>query len=109
MDVFQLLRIASEEVIPWSEVKSTLAELIGDLKKLALRDKVRLAALIKDGTVADVLDDGVQSLQAFHIPAALDIRPSGVEIERVELLFFYGNRVSSYPLDSRDILGRASV
>lgn len=109
MDVYRLLRVASQEVVERYEVKTIVGELVGDLKALELRGRLNLASLLRDGSVDEILDYGIRSLTGYHIPAPIEVEGDGIRLDHLELLFFYGNRIRTYQaeLDSDDVLERA--
>jgi len=107
MDVFQLLRVGADEIVERHQAHAVVAELLGDLRELAARGRLHLAPLLQNRNPPDVLDDGLSSLQAFHIPAPIVTDGEGLRLERLDLLYFYGNRIRSYPVDADQILSRA--
>ncbi|MEZ4460997.1 MAG: 1-acyl-sn-glycerol-3-phosphate acyltransferase [bacterium] len=109
LDVYQLVRLNFEETIPWHELRSTVGEAISDTRELAHVGKVQLSDTVRTGTLDEILDQGVRSLMMFHIPSAISYVPSGVRINKVDLLLFYGNRLRTFGLNATDILARAKV
>ncbi len=109
LDVYQLVRLNFEETIPWHELRSTIAETVGDIRDLGRLGKVQLSGAVASGSIDQIMDQGVRGLTMFHIPAAIEYVPSGVRINKVDLLLFYGNRLRPFGLDARDILARAKV
>lgn len=108
-DVYQLLRMTDDEVVPWHMLRATVGELVGELKNAADRGRLRLAPVVQQANIDQTIDDGIESLRAFHIPSTLAITGSGVIAKRLELLFFYGNRVRTFEFDAGEILSRAKV
>ena len=108
LDVYRLLRLAGEETIPWHDIRAATAEVLGALRELARDGKVHLAGLVRSGTADAVIDDGVQSLTSYHTPAVVSLEPGGVRLNKLDLLYFYGNRVRTYRLDARELLARAA-
>jgi glycerol-3-phosphate O-acyltransferase len=109
MDVFRLLRVAAEEIVERYQARAVVAELVGDLKDLADRGHLHLAEFVHDESASEILEDGLSSLTSYHIPNVVEIQGSGIRLDRLELLYFYGNRISSYPIDAADILARAAT
>jgi glycerol-3-phosphate O-acyltransferase len=106
-DVFGLLRVAHEEVVERQEVAALVAELLTELRTLADRGVLQLSAYIRDHSLERILDDGLSSLASYHIPAPLVHFGSGLRVDRLDVLYFYGNRVRSYPVDAAGALARA--
>lgn len=106
LDIYQLVRMNFDETIPWHEIRATVGELVFELKTLQERGRVKLSVPLR-GVLDDIVDQGIRSLTMFHEPAAIDYVPSGVRINNVELLLFYGNRVATFGLNAREIIKRA--
>lgn len=107
LDVFQLLRVAADEVVERYLLRAVVGELINDLRALQEQGLLKVAAAIRDRNLDDVIDDGIESLLAYHIPTPIELAGDGIRITRLELLYFYGNRIRSYPIDARAVLQRA--
>jgi glycerol-3-phosphate O-acyltransferase len=108
-DVYQLLRMTDDEIVPWHELRATVAELVSELRELAGRDQLRLAPVVASAEIDETIDDGIDSLRTFHIPSQISISGSGVRARRLDLLYFYGNRVRTYDVDAAELLARAKV
>lgn len=106
LDVYQLVRMNFEETIPWHEIRAAVGELVSEFKVLRERGKVHLSSNL-DQPLDDIVDQGILSLTMYHIPAAIDYVPSGVRINKVELLLFYANRASSFGIDTQELIKRA--
>ena len=108
MDVFQFLRVGTQEMIERYEAHSVVSELMGDLRQLAQRGHLHLADAIRDGSAQEVLNNGLASLASYHIPAPVSLAGAAICLDRLDLLFFYGNRVRTFGLNAADILARAA-
>ena len=106
-DVFRLLRVAHEEVVERSEVLAVVAELLTELRTFADRGDLHLSSFIREHSLERVTNDGLRSLGAYHIPAPLVPAGDGLRCDRLDVLYFYGNRVRSYPIDTEGVLARA--
>jgi len=106
LDVYQLVRMNFDETIPWHEIRATVGEFVSEFKVLRSRGRVHLSPIL-DGPLDEIVDQGIGSLTMYHIPAAIDYVPSGVRINKVELLLFYGNRASCFGIDTQDLVKRA--
>ena len=107
VDVFELLRIASHDRINRAEFEPVVRELFINLNRRAKAGEFFLSSIVT--TFEATLDDGLKSLGMYHMPAAIETFGSGVVINRLDLLYFYGNRVRTYIDDSSAILKRAGV
>lgn len=107
MDLFQLLRLGADEIVERREARAVLAELISDLKERAARGEFHVARTIAEEPPERVLEAGLKNLTAYHIPTAVSVEGGGIRLHRLELLYFYGNRVRTYLPDAADILARA--
>ena len=109
MDVFQLLRVASDEVVDRFDLRNVVGELVNDLKALEDRGLLKIASFVARRDVDDVTEDGLRSLMAYHIPAPIEHVADGIRLDKLDLLYFYGNRIRSYPVDAAVVLERARV
>lgn len=100
IDVFELLRFATNERISWSEVTPVVRAVVDQLRDLEDKEKLRLTSHTRH--LEDLIDEGVNSLTAFHVPSIIEPQGSGLLASRLDLLYFYGNRVRSYGIDVRD-------
>jgi hypothetical protein len=109
LDIYQLVRLNFEETIPWHELRAVVAETLIDVRELSRRGKIHLSDAVKSANLDEIMDQGVRSLTMFHIPAAIEYVPSGVRLNKVDLVLFYGNRIRGFGLNPADILARAKV
>lgn len=109
LDIYQLVRLNFEETIPWHELRSVVGETLNDVRELARLGRLHLSDTVRTGNLDQIMDQGVRSLTMFHIPAAIGYVPSGVRINKVDLILFYGNRIRGFGLNPSDILARAKV
>lgn len=109
LDVFRLLRVSADETVERHELRAVVGELVGELKRLARRGRLHLARMFATTSLEEIIEDGLASLTGYHIPSPIEVHGSTIRIERLELLFFYGNRIRSYPVDATDLLERARV
>ncbi len=107
LDVYQLMRLNFDETIPWHELRSTVGELVSEIRRLADLEKVHLAPLVANGSIDEIVDSGISTLTMYHVPAAVEYVPSGVRVNHTNLLYFYGNRVRTFDLDARELVSRA--
>ena len=100
-DVYRLLRMASGEMIPWHQLEPVVAELIGVLETMEGDEELVLSDYIHDHDVEEIIEEGVSYLRRYHIPQVVEKLMNGVALNKLELLYYYGNRVRSY--DSIDM------
>jgi glycerol-3-phosphate O-acyltransferase len=100
IDVYELLRFATNERIAWTEVAPVVRATVDQLRDLEQRGAVRLTEHARN--LEELIDEGVDALTAFHVPAVIEPQGSGLLASRLDVLYFYGNRVRSYDVDVRD-------
>ncbi|MFB6263327.1 MAG: 1-acyl-sn-glycerol-3-phosphate acyltransferase, partial [Bradymonadaceae bacterium] len=98
-DVYELLRLANDEVIPWHRIESTVDRLVGELRERAASGELYLSPIVRDEAISDVIEAGLESLTMYHVPHVIERMGDGVLLNKVDLLFYYGNRVRSYEPD----------
>ncbi len=95
-DVYELLRFATNERISFAELTPVLTRVLEKLRRRAADGKVRLSETAS--SLNKLLDEGIESLMSFHIPQILEPQGTGLFVNRLDLLYFYGNRVRSFEL-----------
>jgi glycerol-3-phosphate O-acyltransferase len=105
-DVYELLRLATGEVIPWHRLRAMLEALLERLHDLESEDALRLSPIVAEGDVETVLEAGVESLGMFHVPAVAERMGDGILLRKLDLLYYYGNRVRSYPIEGGELVRR---
>ena len=103
-DVYELLRLASGEVIPWHRLRSMLGSILDELHELENEGRVQLSSIAESGSIDEVLEAGVESLQMFHVPQVAERMGDGVFLRKLDLLYYYGNRVRSYPVEGSELV-----
>lgn len=110
LDVYQLLRLNFEETIPWHELRAAVGELVNEFRDLEKRGKLHLSDSISSRSVDEVVDKGIETLTMYHTPQVVEYVPSGVRINKLDLLFFYGNRARTYDqIDFQQVVERSKV
>ncbi len=97
-DVYRLIRFGAEETITWDELHRGLKLLLDRLEVLEEQGEVVLSPYIHEHDAEEIAASGVEYLQMFHTPEVVQDWSDGVMIQKVELLYFYGNRVRSVDL-----------
>ncbi len=98
-DVYELLRLASDETLTWRRIRAMVALLIDEFTDMADRDQLHVAPVLESGSVRDVVNAGIDSLTSYHAPAVVERVGDGVMIHRIDLLYYYGNRVRTFDID----------
>ena len=84
--------------------------LVNEYRQLAGRGLVHLSSIVEDGTIDEIVDQGIRALTMFHIPATVEFVPSGVRVNRLDLLYFYGNRSRTFDqVDPQRVIADAQV
>jgi glycerol-3-phosphate O-acyltransferase len=98
-DVYELLRLASDETIPQARLHRMIDRLTATLRQRADDGDFYLAPVVRQGSVGEIVEAGVDSLTSYHLPAAVERRGDGVRVRRLDLLYYYGNRVRTFDVD----------
>lgn len=105
-DVYELLRLATGEVIPWYRLEAMLEETVAILREKEEAGKLRLSSVAFDGTVAEIQEAGIDNLRSYHVPTVVERMGDGVLLKKLNLLYYYGNRVRSYDIDTDALRAR---
>ncbi len=103
-DVYELLRLASGEVVPWYRIESALERTLQQLRALEDDGELHLSPEAKNGDPASLQASGIDSLTMYHVPTVVERMGDGVLLNKLDLLYYYGNRVRTYDLDRRELL-----
>ena len=106
-DVYRLLRLATGEVIPWYQATDVLEELVAELKARESRGEFELSRFIHEHGTEEILEEGISYLSTYHMPELVEKLMNGVLLNKLDLLYYYGNRVRSYDIDMDAIFARA--
>jgi len=108
-DVYELLRLATGEVIPWYRLEAMLEETVRRLREEERADRLRLSSVARGGTVADIQEAGLDNLRSYHVPTVVERMGDGVLLNKLNLLYYYGNRLRSYGLDADELRARTET
>lgn len=97
-DVYRLIRFGAEETITWEELHRGLKVLLDRLQALEADGKVILSPYIHEHSAEEIAQEGMTYLKMYHTPEVVQDWSDGVLIQKVELLYFYGNRVRSFDI-----------
>ncbi len=105
-DIFRLLRLGADEVISWEELRAGTGALIEELKRRADAGELHLSDFVTQEKPQRVAEAGVEYLRMYHLPAPVDFHPDGISLQRLEVLYFYSNRVRGYDIPDSSWLAR---
>lgn len=105
-DIYRLLRLGADEVISWEELRAGTGALIEELKRRADAGDVHLSEFVTQEKPQRVAEAGVEYLRMYHLPAPVDFHPDGISLQRLEVLYFYSNRVRAYDIPDTSWLAR---
>lgn len=105
-DVYRLLRLASGEVIEWRRLHEVFDALLDELKAREAQGELRLSPFLHLHTRDEILNEGISYLRTYHMPELIEPMMNGVMLNKLDLLYYYGNRVRSFPLNEAAIFAR---
>lgn len=105
-DIYRLLRLGGDEVISWEELRAGTGALIEELKRRADAGQLHLSDFVTQEKPQRVAEAGVEYLRMYHLPAPVDFHPDGISLQRLEVLYFYSNRVRAYDIPDTSWLAR---
>lgn len=97
-DVYRLMRMGGEEIITWNELRAGVANLLQTLKTMENDDRLQLSNFLQRFNAQRIAEAGIDYLRMYHTPAPIDFHPDGIALSRLELLYFYSNRIRCYNL-----------
>jgi glycerol-3-phosphate O-acyltransferase len=97
-DLYRLLRLGGEEVIGWEELRQGVAALLDVLREEEAAGRLQLSPFIREARPQKIAEVGVEYLRMYHTPGAVDFHPDGVMLQRLELVYFYSNRLRAYKI-----------
>ncbi|MBA2664926.1 MAG: 1-acyl-sn-glycerol-3-phosphate acyltransferase [Bradymonadaceae bacterium] len=95
-DVFRLLRFGTDEMIAWEELHRGVDAVLSRLKELANNGGPKLSPMLLEEKADSIVYAGLDYLRMYHIPVAVERYTDGVMLNRLELIYFYGNRLRTY-------------
>lgn len=108
-DVYRLVRLGSGEVFHWHEIEPPVTNLLATLASLRETGDLQLSSFLLHHSVDEVVEEGVSYLQRYHLPEVVEGLTTGLVLNKVDLLYYYGNRLRSFDALSRaDIFDAAS-
>ncbi len=98
LDLFNLIKFPVEDyVFDNHRLLSGCEEMRIALLKLEAKGRIKLAPIIQEGGVAEILTDGMKNMGVFHTERPIFRDKKGqVRSESFKLLYFYHNRLDGY-------------
>ncbi len=111
LDIFQLLRVARGELVPYEALLRRLDRLQQALRKLARARRIHLSHNVERLAPQELADHGGEVLRMYHARPVVKPATNGMEIRNPNLLLFYANRLSGYGLEDavRETAGGTEV
>lgn len=106
-DVYKVFRLANDNMVRWYKIKAFLTVLLDHLKDLEDRGILRLSSFVRHRPPDDVLEQGLDYLQVYHVPQMVETLMNGVVLHKLDLLYYYGNRLRTYDIDADALMTRA--
>jgi glycerol-3-phosphate O-acyltransferase len=98
-DPFRFLRgVAPDASVAVTVLRAELARAMVDVGKLADASRLRVPADVGIASADRVMNDALSTFATYHRTPVLERRGSRIYVNDVELLFYYGNRLSGYDL-----------
>lgn len=107
-DVYRILRLAGGEVIEWQQIRAAFDALLAQLRARERAGEFCLSPFLRDHTRQEILDEGISYLRAYHTPELIKPMMTGVMLNRLDLLYYYGNRLRSFKLERGEVFGALS-
>lgn len=100
LDLYGLLRLAREDRIILKTVFHRNIDIIRQkLQALEKEGGVGLSSIVREGTVEELIADGIKNVGTFHVKKALKFDKEGdIRSEDINLLYYYHNRLEGYNL-----------
>ena len=105
-DVYRLMRLGGEEIISWEELRAGVSALMEVLAQMAQAGKLHLSSFALTAKPQRLAEAGVEYLRMYHAPAPIDFHPDGLAMQRMELLYFYSNRLRCFQIPASTWLER---
>jgi len=99
LDLYRLLRVGRDEVIPREAIMRRAERLRERLKRLARKRRVCLSHIVDQAPLAELVDHGARVLGMYHARPAIRADDRGLQVANPELLLFYANRLADYGLE----------
>ncbi len=111
LDIFGLISMPTDE---YTFDKELLLDVIGQLQKelreMQTREEIRITGDVENMSPAEVFDEGIKNLGAYHVEQPLYINKHDlIKSQNFELLLFYHNRLENYDLDKLIVWDDAKI
>jgi glycerol-3-phosphate O-acyltransferase len=98
-DPFRFLRgVAPDASVDVAVLRAELARAMTDVGKLADASRLRVPAEVRVASADHLMNHALSTFATYHSTPVLERRGSRVYVNDVDLLYYYGNRLSGYDL-----------
>ncbi len=99
-DVYELTDASDDKPdLQWSEFAEKAEKLVQKLKHMEQQEVLMLSTLIREGSIEEIIKDGVKNVGIFHNSKAVAIsKENKIISEDLDLLYYYHNRLTGYGL-----------
>jgi glycerol-3-phosphate O-acyltransferase len=99
LDLLRLVRSGGlQEDVELRAAQEATDQLLGQLRELARKGRIRLDGVVARGSAEDVLQDGLRHFAIYHATPAITRRGDRLFPTDRNLLFYYQNRLEGYGL-----------
>lgn len=111
LDIYQLLRVARGELVPYEDLLRRAERLQSALRKLASQRRIQLSHNVEKLDPRELVDRAAEVLHMYHARPVVRAAANGIDVRNPNLLLFYANRLSGYGLESavREVAGGQEV
>ena len=100
IDMFNLVNLPLDFFeLDVDEVSLQIKNVLKQLKLLSEQNKVKLSPELSNGSIDEIIDDGLKNLNIYHLKKPLYIKDNLFRSQDIKVLYFYANRLSGYQLD----------
>jgi glycerol-3-phosphate O-acyltransferase len=104
LDLFTLLRTTSGDTHQWAELCTAVDRVRVRLVALEKAGEIRLDDTVRTAPVDTLVSEAVSTFGMYHTRAAVERVGEDVIVRDPKLLFYYGNRLSSWTDTLREVL-----
>lgn len=97
-DIYRVMRMGGDEVVTWEALRAGVGRLMEVLERMAGRGELVLSEFLSISSAHHIAQEGIDYLRMYHVPAPLDFSAQGIVLTRMELLYFYSNRMRTYEI-----------
>lgn len=98
-DLYKLFRLANDHLIRWYRVRELMGKVLKRLETMEEDGTLRLSKFVRNRSYEDVLEEGLDYLQMYHVPEVIETLMNGAVLHKLDLLYYYSNRLRPYEID----------